>query len=74
MVRNRKRDPIGPTGEYPEGRPLAAGDQGGLRGSLRWTGTHFILDFGKSITWVAFTPAEARHFATELLRLADQKG
>lgn len=49
---------LGATGNYPAGK-LNDNDQGGLTGAITVEGDRIILNFGKSVTWVAMTKQEA---------------
>lgn len=52
--------------------PLFAGDRGPLRGGLSLRDGHVILNFGKSLSWVAMTPAEATALGRGLLAFAER--
>ena len=58
---------------YPHGR-TGADDEGEWKALLVLDRAHgrVKLDFGKNLSWVSMTPAQARHFAGQLLRLAGE--
>ncbi len=56
---------------YSEGR-IAATDEGDLAAAISTDHAHgkIVLDFGKSVTWLAMTPKEAFSVAQELIKRA----
>ncbi len=62
----------GPTGEFPEGK-LNNEDGGGLNiGVGHDYKGNVIVDFGASVSWIAFLPSDARALAAILNQHADQ--
>jgi hypothetical protein len=69
----RLGEPVGSTGDYPEGQ-ISTADLGGLRFAItadRDT-RRVLLDFGTPVTWVGLLPAQARQLAALLVRYADE--
>lgn len=66
--RLRERHRLGPTGRYPAGRSDRPNDDGELRAALQIEGDRIVLDFGRTLSWLSMTPAQARTIARELLR------
>lgn len=61
-----KDNDLGATGKFPDGK-LTDNDEGQIKMAV---GTHkgqVILNFGTPVSWIGFTPREARQLA-ELLR------
>jgi hypothetical protein len=58
---------LGETGKYPEGK-VCKEDEGEIKVAVcSKPGTVFI-DFGKAITWIGFTPAQAKELAEALIK------
>jgi len=62
-------DPLGPTGEFPEGK-LHPSDEGELRFAVGRKSGNVILDFGKPVAWIGMPPAIARQMAASLIQQA----
>jgi hypothetical protein len=69
---HRDRYELGATGEHPG--ELGPNDEGGLFGSLTIDRDKnvVVLDFGKSLAWVAMTRAEATILGNALVATARQ--
>lgn len=63
---------LGATGEFPYGRS-APDDEGELRAAMATDRAHGLIrmDFGKPVAWLALPAVEARRWAAELARRAD---
>jgi hypothetical protein len=61
---------LGPTGEYPFGKEILPGDQGGLNAGMRIIGGKIVILYATPVTWVALTPDEAIRFAEALIAKA----
>lgn len=57
---------LGATGEFPEGK-LTRQDEGEIRIAVTATDGKVVLAFGSPVTWLGFSPKQARSLA-ELLR------
>jgi len=64
-----KGEPLGATGETPDGR-CHDDDEGELRMAISRQGDLVRLDFGKPTAWVAFPPEQAEELAKALLKQA----
>lgn len=60
---------LGPTGDFPRGR-VHPSDQGGFRLAVASKGDTVLVDFGKPVAWIGFSPTEARAFAKLLTKHA----
>jgi hypothetical protein len=58
MKREAEELGLGATGEFPHGKS-GEHDEGGLNAALTTLGGKLVLNFGKSVAWVAMTKAEA---------------
>lgn len=58
---------LGATGQFPEGQ-LNDDDEGEIRIAIGSTEGKVVMDFGKPIAWIGFTPEQARGIAELLLR------
>lgn len=56
---------LGATGQFPEGQ-LNDDDEGEIRIAIGSTEGKVVMDFGKPVAWIGFTPEQARD-ASELL-------
>lgn len=61
---------LGATGSFPEGK-FDANDEGELQCAITNEKGRVLIDFGKSLSWVGFTPASAREFAGLLIKNAN---
>ena len=61
---------VGATGQYPHGR-VGPDDQGGLKSALYIREGKLVLDFGKPLSWLAMTKAEAQTLAVGLFKKAE---
>jgi hypothetical protein len=66
-----KIDPpqLGATGRFPRGK-LTADDEGELRFVVAHKPGKVVIDFGRSVAWIALDPADVRQLAEVLLRQA----
>ncbi len=63
---------LGETGKFPDGE-LNSEDEGEIMFAVATTpNNRIIMHFGKTVTWVGMTPAEARSLAALLEYRADQ--
>jgi hypothetical protein len=63
---------LGATGQFPEGK-LTKEDEGEIRIAIGHTPGKVVMDFGeKPITWIGFTPVQARQIAMMLMERADE--
>jgi len=53
---------LGPTNEFPDGK-INENDMGELRLGIGTTNDNVVIDFGTSLTWLAFSKQEAIEFA-----------
>jgi hypothetical protein len=61
---------FGPTGKFPQGK-LTPEDEGEIQIAITDYNGKVVMDFGKPITWIGFTPDQAGEIADNLLRHAD---
>jgi hypothetical protein len=61
---------LGATNRYPHGKN-APDDEGELRAGVTLQDEFIILAFGKPVSWVSMTAANAREIAALLLKKAD---
>lgn len=63
---------LGPTGKFPKGK-LNADDEGELRFAIAADKERqkVLLDFGKSVKWIAMDPSLARDLAKQLIDKAE---
>lgn len=68
----RRRLPIGPTGQYPQG-VLDSEDEGQLQIAIAWDAYAGIvrLEFGTPVKWLGLPPTQARELGESLIRNAD---
>lgn len=64
------KQPLGPTGEHPNGR-MTPTDEGGIRFAIGAKNGAVVIDFGKPVAWVGMPPDQARQMAASLVRHAD---
>jgi hypothetical protein len=57
---------LGPTGEYPFGKKILPGDQGGLNAGMRIIDGKIVIFYATAVQWVALTPDEAIRLAEAL--------
>lgn len=63
-----RQQELGPTNQFPEGK-IDASDKGEIKISVGKVDGKVILNFGSPVTWIGFTPQQARQIA-ETLRKA----
>lgn len=65
----KKKDPnkLGGTGEFPMGK-LNNDDEGEIRIGITKSNGKVIIDFGKPVHWIGFSPEQAKQVAESLLR------
>ena len=61
---------FGATGRYPEGK-LSDTDEGEIRFGVASYRGKVVIDFGKSVRSIGFTPAQAREIADTLVKRAE---
>lgn len=66
-----KTEGLGPTGRFPEGK-LTAQDEGETKIGVTSVDGKVVMNFGKPMTWIGFTPELARQLADSLLRHANE--
>ncbi len=64
------QESLGPTGRFPLGK-LAEEDAGETAMAVGHTKGKVFLNFGKSMSWIGFTPSQARQLAAHLLEHAN---
>lgn len=62
---------VGATGQYPHGR-VGPGDLGELKSACYVKNGKLILDFGKSLSWLAMTKEEAKTLAAGLFKMSEK--
>ena len=62
---------VGPTGQFPEGK-LNEDDEGEIRIAIGHQDGKVVIDFGKPVAWLGFTPSQARGIAETLINHADR--
>lgn len=65
-----KPEKLGATGSFPDGK-LNKYDEGELRVAITKSNGKVVIDFGKSVSWVAMTPEEAKNLSTLILKHAE---
>jgi len=60
---------LGASGEYPLGK-LTPNDEGELKMAVGCEKGKVILAFGKDVTWIGFTPEQARDLAEQFCKNA----
>lgn len=61
------RPVLGATGQFPEGK-LNDDDEGEIRIAIGSTEGKVVMDFGKPVAWIGFTPEQARDVSELLLK------
>jgi hypothetical protein len=56
---------LGATGQFPEGK-LADNDEGEIRVAIGQQNGKVVIDFGKPVAWIGFTPEQAEEIAVTL--------
>lgn len=57
---------LGATGKYPQGH-LNPNDEGEIRFAIGEENGKIIMNFGKPIAWIGFTPEQAKEIVQSLL-------
>lgn len=75
---NRQRsltDGLGATGRYPQGR-LCQDDEGEIRVAVAadLAARKVVIDFGKPVAWIGFTPDQAREVGELLIQKGKECG
>ena len=65
----KKVEKLGATGKFPEGQ-LNKNDEGELKIGITKFGGNVIIDFGKQIAWIGFSPDQAIELAKVITRHA----
>jgi len=60
---------LGATGKFPEGK-LNENDEGEIKIGVTSMDGKVVIEFGKSVQWIGFTPEQARQIAYSLQRNA----
>lgn len=60
---------LGPTGEFPMGK-LVEKDEGEIRIGIKSFNDKIVIEFGKPIHWIGFSPEQARQVAESLIKHA----
>lgn len=71
MGRIAKEQKLGATGRFPEGK-LTAKDEGETQIGVASVDGKVVMNFGKPMAWIGFTPELARKLADSLLRHAKE--
>jgi hypothetical protein len=61
---------LGPTGQFPDGRPLGASDRGGLKTAIRTYEDQIVIVFGTAVEWLTMAANEAVQMAEMLIKNA----
>lgn len=61
---------LGPTGKFPMGH-LNQDDEGEIRIGITSSNGKVVIDFGKPIHWIGFSPEQAKQIAETLIARAD---
>lgn len=64
-----KLEQLGATGRHPEGR-LTDDDEGEIRIAIGSRDGAVVIDFGKPVHWIGFTPKQAMKIAEDLVKHA----
>lgn len=67
----KSHEPFGATGKFPEGK-LSDNDEGEIRFGVTNYRGKVLIDFGKPVQSIGFTPAQARQIAATLLKHAER--
>lgn len=62
---------LGATGKFPAGK-LNHNDEGGIMIGVTSKDGRVVIDFGKQVTWVGFTPEEAMQLAAIIVKRATE--
>lgn len=62
---------LGATGQFPDGK-ISPEDEGELQLGIAHDQDNVLVNFGKSVAWLALPPAEARQLAAMLVNHANQ--
>ena len=62
LITQHLNDNIGPTGKYPEGK-LGERDEGEIAFAVGAEDGKIVLNFGKPVAWIGFTPEQAMEIA-----------
>jgi hypothetical protein len=62
---------LGATGKYPEGK-LTPKDEGEIKFVVVTTDGKVVINFGTPITWIGFSPQQARELAETIRRISHQ--
>lgn len=66
-----RRPRLGATGRFPEGK-LTQNDEGEIAIAIAHTDKKVVIDFGKPIAWIGFSPQQARDIAAALTKHAEE--
>lgn len=68
---NTDQEKFGPTGKFPMGH-LNADDEGEIRIGITSSNGKIVIDFGKPIHWIGFSPEQAKQIAETLIIRANE--
>lgn len=71
LKQDAKELDLGPTGLFPEGK-LIDGDEGEIRVGISNLNGKVVIHFGRPVTWIGFTSAQAREIAASLEEYASK--
>lgn len=71
MGEEARRLDLGGTGEFPQGQ-LTKEDEGEIQIAITHMHGEVILNFGKPIAWIGFSPEQAEQIAYSLIEKASQ--
>ena len=64
-MERREQLKLGATGEFPEGK-LTDSDEGEIKLAVGASQGKVVIDFGTQVTWIGFTPKQARELAESI--------
>lgn len=62
LLKQHLSENVGPTGKYPEGK-ISGRDEGEIAFAVGVEDGKIVLNFGKPVAWVGFTPEQAMEIA-----------
>lgn len=66
LLEDQQLSQLGPTGKFPEGH-LNEDDEGEIQIAIGIENNKVVINFGKPIAWIGFTPEQADQIAFSLI-------
>lgn len=71
LLEDQQLNQLGPTGRFPDGQ-LNDNDEGEIQIAINTEGGKVVINFGKPVAWIGFTPEQADMIAFSLIEKASK--